>query len=596
MLAAGLVAKKAVERGLRVKPWVKTSLTPGSTVVSKYLEAAGLQPYLDKLGFAIAGYSCGTCVGASGPIDAELEKSIMDKDTVACAVLSGNRNFEARIHPAVRAAFLASPPLVVAFALAGRVDVDLDESRWATTSAAKRCTCGTSGRARRSCRPRWISQRIPSSIARRIPPTSQAKNPLWRGIAQATGEMYPWESDSSYIKEPPFLEESLRTSTLRDITGARALAILGNSITTDHISPIGSIKATSPAGTYLQKLGVAPVDFNNYGARRMNHEVMMRGTFANVRLKNLMVPGVEGGVTVHQPSGERTSIYDAAMRYVSEHVPLIVVAGEEYGTGSARDWAAKGVRLLGVRAVVANSFERIHRSNLVGMGVLPCQLPAGTTAATLELDGSETFDLLGLDDAAKPGQPLMLVIHRAHGSTEKVPITLRLDTPAEIDYVRHGGIMPYVLAEITKGGDAGSGLTGSSFTSTKERLMDKKLMDAGLKVRREVLGAEYVDRAMKNADDFNKPFQEVVSEYCWGLCWTDETLSRRERSILNLGMIAALGKMHEFELHFRAARRNGLTNDELRAVLTQIAVYCGIPVGVDCFRTAKQVLSEQKAS
>ena len=277
------------------------------------------------------------------------------------------------------------------------------------------------------------------------------KNPLWGGIAQATGEMYPWEIDSSYIKEPPFLEASLRTSTLRDIKGARALAILGNSITTDHISPIGSIKATSPAGTYLQKLGVAPVDFNNYGARRMNHEVMMRGTFANVRLKNFMVPGVEGGVTVHQPSGERVSIYDAAIRYAAERVPLIIVAGEEYGTGSARDWAAKGVRLLGVRAVVASSFERIHRSNLVGMGVLPCQLPAGTTAATLKLDGSETFEITGLSDASKPGEALKLTVHRANGKTEQVAVTLRLDTPAEIDYVRHGGIMPYVLAEITKG-------------------------------------------------------------------------------------------------------------------------------------------------
>jgi len=276
------------------------------------------------------------------------------------------------------------------------------------------------------------------------------KNPLWAGIAQATGELYPWESDSTYIKEPPFLDAALQKSTLCDIKAARALAILGNSITTDHISPIGSIKSTSPAGKYLQSHGVAPVDFNNYGARRMNHEVMVRGTFANVRLKNLMVPGVDGGVTVHQPSGEQTTIFEAAMRYASENVPLIVVAGEEYGTGSARDWAAKGTRLLGVRAVVASSFERIHRSNLVGMGVLPCQLPAGVTAATLALDGSEIYDLTGLDDDAKPGEALTLVVHRANGRTDNVPVTLRLDTPAEIDYVRHGGIMPYVLSEITK--------------------------------------------------------------------------------------------------------------------------------------------------
>jgi aconitate hydratase len=262
--------------------------------------------------------------------------------------------------------------------------------------------------------------------------------------------MYAWEGGSSYNKEPPFLDEALRASTLREIKGARPLAILGNSITTDHISPIGNLKSTSPAGLYLQKLGVAPVDFNNYGARRMNHEVMMRGTFANVRLKNLMVPGVEGGMTVHRPSGEQTSIYDAAMRYAADNVPLVVIAGEEYGTGSARDWAAKGTRLLGVRAVVANSFERIHRSNLVGMGVLPCQLPAGVTAQSLNLDGTETFDILGVGDNAQPQQAITLRIHRANGDSQDVPLTLRLDTPAEIDYVRHGGIMPYVLAEITK--------------------------------------------------------------------------------------------------------------------------------------------------
>ena len=450
MLAAGLVAKKAVERGLTAKPWVKTSLTPGSTVVSKYLEAAGLQPFLDKLGFAVAGYSCGTCVGASGPIDATLEKSIIDEDVVACAVLSGNRNFEARIHPAVRASFLASPPLVVAFALAGRVDVDMEREPLGIGSDGApvylRDVWPTAEELHRAlevaANPAFYRDTYSADIS--------TQNPHWAAIPQAKGAMYPWESDSSYIKEPPFLDETLRRSTLRDIEGARALAILGNSITTDHISPIGSIKSTSPAGLYLQALGVAPADFNNYGARRMNHEVMMRGTFANQRLKNLMVPGVEGGVTVHQPSGEQTTIYEAAMRYAAEKVPLVVVAGEEYGTGSARDWAAKGTRLLGVRAVVANSFERIHRSNLVGMGVLPCQLAAGTTAATLALDGSETFDLLGLSDDAKPGQALTLVVRRANGAAERVPVTLRLDTPAEVEYVRHGGIMPYVLAELTR--------------------------------------------------------------------------------------------------------------------------------------------------
>jgi aconitate hydratase len=450
MLAAGLVAKKAVERGLKAKSWVKTSLTPGSTVVSKYLKETGLQRYLDQLGFTVAGYSCGTCVGASGPIDAGLEKAIMDNDVVACAVLSGNRNFEARIHPAVRAAFLASPPLVVAFALTGRVDVDFEKEPIGHSAAGEpvflRDIWPTGEELDRALKtavnPSFYRETYSEDITK--------KNPLWAGIAQATGELYPWEDNSTYIKEPPFLDAALQKSTLRDVTGARALVILGNSITTDHISPIGSIKPTSPAGAYLQSLGVAPADFNNYGARRMNHEVMMRGTFANVRLKNLMVPGSEGGVTVRQPKCEQMSIYDAAMRYAAEGVPLVVVAGEEYGTGSARDWAAKGTRLLGVRAVVANSFERIHRSNLVGMGVLPCQLPRTVTAATLGLNGSEVFDIVGLTDTAKPGHALSLVIHRANGSIDKVPLILRLDTPAEIDYVRHGGIMPYVLSEITK--------------------------------------------------------------------------------------------------------------------------------------------------
>ena len=452
MLAAGLVAKKAVEAGLRVKPWVKTSLTPGSTVVSRYLEATGLQTYLDRLGFMLAGYSCGTCVGASGPIDTALEKAIVANDVVACAVLSGNRNFEARIHPAVRASFLASPPLVVAFALAGRVALDLDSEPLGRDGSGKAVylrdvwpSAEELGQAlEAAANPAFYRETYSADIATR--------NPLWAGIPQATGEMYPWEASSSYIREPPFLDEPLRQSTLTNIENARALAILGNSITTDHISPIGSIKASSPAGLYLQSLGVAPADFNNYGARRMNHEVMMRGAFANVRLKNLVVPGVEGGVTAHQPSGERMSIYDAAMRYARERVPLIVVAGEEYGTGSARDWAAKGTRLLGVRAVVAASFERIHRSNLVGMGVLPCQLPAGVTAASLALDGSETFDIVGVEDVARPLQPVALVIRRSNGATSQVSVTLRLDTPAEIDYVRSGGIMPYVLGQLVADG------------------------------------------------------------------------------------------------------------------------------------------------
>ncbi len=444
MLAAGLVAKKAVERGLKVKPWVKTSLAPGSRVVSEYLEATGLQRPLDALGFALVGYSCTTCMGASGPIEAGLEKAINDNDAVACAVLSGNRNFEARIHPSVRGTFLMSPPLVVAFALAGRVDIDLDREPLGN---------GADGR------PVYLKDiwPAPDELAGLLDTVAADQfravygmdhavaNRDWGAIPQATGESYPWRADSTYIQEPPFLAPDLTESGLREFKGARALAILGNSITTDHISPIGNIKATSPAGLYLQGLGVKPVDFNNYGARRMNHEVMVRGTFANVRLRNWMVPGVEGGVTIHQPGGEQTSIYEAAMRYARDKVPLFVIAGEEYGTGSARDWAAKGTRLLGVRAVVAGSFERIHRSNLVGMGVLPCQLPAGVTAATLELKGDEEFDLTGLDANAKPRQTVTLAIRRRDGTRETVPLVLRLDTPAEVDYVRHGGIMPYIL-------------------------------------------------------------------------------------------------------------------------------------------------------
>ena len=449
MLAAGLLAKKAVERGLKAKPWVKMSLAPGSRVVSEYLAATGLQRYLDELGFMLAGYSCTTCFGASGPIDAGLEKSINDNDVVACAVLSGNRNFEARIHPAVRAAFLASPPLVVAFALAGRVDIDFAREPLGT---------GTSGE------PMYLKDLWPTAdeLARVMSTAAnpgyyrtiygmdfESASPQWKAVPHATGELYAWRDDSSYIKEPPFLDARYTESSLRDFRGARALAILGDSITTDHISPISSIKSTSTAGLYLQSLGVAPVDFNNYGARRMNHDVMVRGTFANARLRNQMVPGVEGGCTVHQPSGEQMAIYDAAMRYAKEGVPLFVIAGEEYGTGSARDWAAKGTRLLGVRAVIASSFERIHRSNLVGMGVLPCQLPQGVTAASLELKGDEQFDLLGLNDEAQPRQQVTLAVTRPNGAQESIELTLRLDTPAELDYVRSGGILPYVLRQLT---------------------------------------------------------------------------------------------------------------------------------------------------
>jgi aconitate hydratase len=448
MIGAGLLAKKAVERGLKTKPWVKASLAPGSRVVSEYLDASGLQASLDRLGFMLAGYSCTTCFGGSGPIDAGLEKSINDNDAVACAVLSGNRNFEARIHPAVRAAFLMSPPLVVAFAIAGRVDIDMAKEPLGVGSDGKPVYL----------KDIWPGQDELDAVLRTAASAEQYRkvygmdhalaNPYWEGVPRIAGEKHAWSADSTYIKEPPFLEESWTDTGLREFKGARALALLGNSITTDHISPIGSIKASTPAGLYLQGLGVKPVDFNNYGSRRMNHEVMVRGTFANVRLRNMMTPGIEGGVTVHQPDGKQATIYEAAMQYAKEKVPLFIVAGEEYGTGSARDWAAKGTRLLGVRAIIAGSFERIHRSNLVGMGVLPCQLPAGVTATTLGLEGDEEFDLLGLDGNATPRQEVTLVIRRKDGTRHSVPLVLRLDTAAEVDYVRCGGIMPYILAQL----------------------------------------------------------------------------------------------------------------------------------------------------
>jgi len=446
MLAAGLLAKKAVERGLKSQPGVKTSLTPGSVAVSKYLDAAGLQPYLDKLGFNVAGHSCATCFGGTGPIDVALEKAIIDSDAVTCAVVSGNRNFEARIHPAVRAAFLMSPPLIVAFAIAGRIDIDMATESLGTGSNGNPVYLKNVWPANDEIAALMATAMNPDNYRAVYSMTASQMNPLWDTIAQSTGELFPWSNDSTYIKEPPWLSlPDLTQSSLTDYHGARALVLLGNSITTDHISPIGSIKSTLPAGAYLQERGVKVEDFNNYGSRRMNHEIMVRGTFANIRLRNIMTPGIEGGVTVHQPSGEQMSVYEAAMRYAKEKVPLIVIGGEEYGTGSARDWAAKGTRLLGVRVVIANSFERIHRSNLVGLGVVPCQLPAGFTVATLGLTGNESFDVLGLTNNAKPRQTVALVITHRDGRKENVALTLRLDTQAEIEYVKRGGILPYVL-------------------------------------------------------------------------------------------------------------------------------------------------------
>ena len=453
MLAAGLLAKKAVERGLDVRSSVKNSLAPGSRVVTEYLQKTGLQEYLDQLGFNLVGYGCTTCIGNSGPLDPNIEQVLGDHDLIAASVLSGNRNFEARVHQSIKANFLMSPPLVVAFAIAGRVDIDLANDPLGKGSDGKDVYL----------REIWpnlheinalMSAAMDPDTYRRLYRDFEAQNPLWNEIPTSTGNVYKWDRESTYIQEPPYFENfSNAVEEWRDVHNARPLAIFGDSVTTDHISPAGAIKANSPAGLYLQAKGVSVQDFNSYGSRRGNHEVMVRGTFANVRIKNLMVPGVEGGVTVysHQPDGERMSIYDAAMKYQAEGVPLVVIAGQEYGTGSSRDWAAKGTKLLGVKAVIAQSFERIHRSNLVGMGVLPCQFKEGTNAASLGLDGSETFDVIGLEEEVTPQKDLRLVIHRASGETEEVPVTLRIDTPIEIDYYQHGGILPYVLRQLLAG-------------------------------------------------------------------------------------------------------------------------------------------------
>jgi aconitate hydratase len=448
MLAAGLVAKKAVERGLFVSPRVKASLAPGSRVVTEYLQRTGLQPYLDRLGFHLVGYGCTTCIGNSGPLDSGIEQTVTHNDLVTAAVLSGNRNFEARIHQNIKANFLMSPPLVVAFALAGRADIDM---------ASEPLGQGRDGEPV-FLRDVWpssaeVQQALLASVDaatyRRLYADLAAANPLWMEIPAAAGTTYAWDPASTYIQEPPFFEGfSLAPPPLTDVRNARALAIFGDSVTTDHISPAGAIKATSPAGLYLQSLGVAPADFNSYGSRRGNDRIMTRGTFANVRIRNHMVPGVEGGVTRHQPDGDQMAIYDAAVRYEAEGVPLVIFAGHEYGTGSSRDWAAKGTRLLGVRAVVAQSYERIHRSNLVGMGVLPLQLPEGTSVASLNLDGTETYDLEGLSKGLSARQETSLTIRRKDGSSHRVALRVRIDTPIEADYYRHGGILPYVLRQL----------------------------------------------------------------------------------------------------------------------------------------------------
>lgn len=451
LLAAGLLAKKAAAKGLTVASHIKTSLAPGSRVVTTYLENAGLLAPLAELGFGTVAYGCTTCIGNSGSLDANVEETVVDNDLIGTAVVSGNRNFEARIHPNIKANFLASPPLVVAFAIAGSVNIDLDKQPlgkdtegndvflkdiWPTTAEIHEVSkFATDPEVYRS---------LYSDLTKDLP--------LWNDIVSSTGDQYQWD-DSTYIARPPFFEGfSLKTGAIGDIKGAKPLAILGDSVTTDHISPAGSFKPTTPAGQYLQNKGVAVRDFNSYGSRRGNHDVMMRGTFANVRIKNLMVPAkedgsrVEGGYTLYD--GKQTSIYDAAMQYIKNDTPTVVFAGEEYGTGSSRDWAAKGTLLLGVKAVVAASYERIHRSNLVGMGVLPLQFKDGTTAVSLGLSGEETFDITGIDENLKPQQDVMLTIHRKDGSSEQVPLLVRIDTSIEVDYYRHGGILSYVLRQL----------------------------------------------------------------------------------------------------------------------------------------------------
>jgi aconitate hydratase len=448
MLAAGLLAKKAVEKGLRVRPTVKTSLAPGSRVVSDYLEKTGLQHYLDQIGFNLVGYGCTTCIGNSGPLDPAVEGAINTHDIVTASVLSGNRNFEARVHPSVKANFLMSPPLVVAFALAGRIDVNLVSEPLGRDKAGKDVYLRDIWPSLAEIRSLIKTAFDPASY-RRLYGNFADQNPLWNKIPSGAGDVYGWDAESTYIQEPPYFEAfGMAPGRIAEVQGARPLAIFGDSVTTDHISPAGAIKPTSPAGLYLQAHGVAVRDFNSYGARRGNHQVMMRGTFANVRIKNLMVPGVEGGVTLYYPGGEKMSIYDAAMKYQDAAVPLVVFAGQEYGTGSSRDWAAKGTALLGVRAVIAQSFERIHRSNLVGMGVLPLQFKEGMSAAALGIEGSQTYDIRGIKDDMKPRQDVTLVIHRADGNSQAVPLTLRIDTPIEVEYYQHGGILPYVLRRL----------------------------------------------------------------------------------------------------------------------------------------------------
>ena len=448
LIGAGLLAKKAVERGLKAKPWVKTSLAPGSKVVTDYLRESGLMPHLEKLGFYLVGYGCTTCLGNSGPLPEPISAGIQEGDLVACAVLSGNRNFEGRIHPQVRANYLASPPLVVAYALAGRMDIDPYKDPLADDAKGNAVYLKDIWPT-----PEEINEQIRKSINSEMFKNQYSNvfdgDERWKKMPTPEGELFAWDPKSTYVREAPYFEGMTKTpSNPKDITGARVLAVLGDSITTDHISPVGSIEKDGPAAQYLAEHGVQPRDFNQYGARRGNHEVMMRGTFANVRLKNFLAPGTEGGWTVHLPDKKQMFIYDAAMQYQKDGVPLIVVAGKEYGTGSSRDWAAKGPRLLGIKAVIAESFERIHRSNLIGMGIIPLQFKAGQNLKSLGLTGFETYEITGIADDLAIGKELTVKATSDDGKATEFKVICRIDIPAELDYYRHGGILEYVLRQL----------------------------------------------------------------------------------------------------------------------------------------------------
>jgi aconitate hydratase len=453
MIAAGLVAKKAVERGLQVPAWVKTSLAPGSKVVRDYLERAGLTGYLEKLKFHIVGYGCTTCIGNSGPLPEEISKAIDEKNLVVASVLSGNRNFEGRINPDVRANYLMSPPLVVAFALAGRIDLDLRKDAIAQDKGGKPVYLADLWPSRSEVEDA-ISKSITPDMFRRSYGEVYHGDDRWRALAVPKGETYAWERDSTYIRQAPYFDGmTIKPGAITDIKNARVLAVLGDSVTTDHISPAGSIKHDSPAGKYLIAHGVKPAEFNSYGSRRGNHEVMVRGTFANVRLRNKMVPNLEGGFTRHLPDGAEMTIYEASEKYIAEGVPLVILAGKEYGSGSSRDWAAKGPRLLGVRAVIAESYERIHRSNLVGMGILPLQFREGETAQSLGLTGEETFEIGGVRNVVEHFAAGRQVKVRAivKGKSKDFEALLRIDTPQEAQYYAHGGILQFVLRQLLAG-------------------------------------------------------------------------------------------------------------------------------------------------